>query len=73
MWGPNYLKSTARCFVHYVPKHKPPQKNDFERLRDFLQKHHNILVLTGAGISTESGKYFFNVIITSSLIRFKNS
>lgn len=39
----------------FVPKHKPPDHNDYEQLRQFLTKHNNILILTGAGISTESG------------------
>ncbi|KAJ0173016.1 hypothetical protein K1T71_011192 [Dendrolimus kikuchii] len=38
-----------------VPKHRPPVLKDFEILKDFLLKHERILVLTGAGISTESG------------------
>lgn len=39
----------------YVPKHKPPDPNDFYNLKNFLTKHQQLLVLTGAGISTESG------------------
>ncbi|KAJ2942829.1 hypothetical protein O0L34_g15017 [Tuta absoluta] len=38
-----------------VPKHKPPDQKDFEKLRDFITKHEKLLILTGAGISTESG------------------
>lgn len=41
--------------IVYVPKHKPPDHQDFEKLREFLLKHEKILVVTGAGISTESG------------------
>lgn len=42
-----------------VPKHKPPDPKDFQILKDFLHKHNKILFLTGAGISTESGKFYF--------------
>ncbi|XP_004928926.1 NAD-dependent protein deacylase Sirt4 [Bombyx mori] len=38
-----------------VPKHKPPEKKDFDVLKEFLTNHNKILILTGAGISTESG------------------
>ncbi|XP_026314244.1 NAD-dependent protein deacylase Sirt4 [Hyposmocoma kahamanoa] len=38
-----------------VPKHKPPDQKDFDKLREFLIKHEKLLILTGAGISTESG------------------
>lgn len=40
----------------YVPKHQPPVEKDIKRLQDFLMDKPNIVVLTGAGISTESGK-----------------
>lgn len=39
----------------YVPQHKPVLEDDIKRLEDFLLSKPNILVLTGAGISTESG------------------
>ncbi|KAM8719882.1 hypothetical protein ACLKA7_006011 [Drosophila subpalustris] len=39
----------------YVPQHKPALEDDIKRLEDFLLSKPNILVLTGAGISTESG------------------
>ncbi|XP_075983496.1 sirtuin 4 [Anticarsia gemmatalis] len=48
------LKELTRHIV-YVPKHKPPNTEDVEILREFLTNHRQILVLTGAGISTESG------------------
>lgn len=41
----------------YVPKHKPPNRKDFDSLKKFIDRHDKILILTGAGISTESGKY----------------
>ncbi|XP_047032646.1 NAD-dependent protein deacylase Sirt4-like [Helicoverpa zea] len=48
------IKQFSRQIV-YVPKHKPPNHEDFEVLKDFLSKYKNILIVTGAGISTESG------------------
>lgn len=50
-----HINTIIRRIV-YVPKHKPPDLRDLEKLRDFLSKHEKILILTGAGISTESGK-----------------
>lgn len=40
---------------NFVPKHSPVNERDLKLLRDFVENHKNILVLTGAGISTESG------------------
>lgn len=56
------IKQFTRQIV-YVPKHKPPNDADFEVLKEFLSKHRNILILTGAGISTESGNYCKHVCI----------
>jgi len=39
----------------FVPKHEPIKENDIKKLEDFLLAKPNVLVLTGAGISTESG------------------
>lgn len=39
----------------FVPQHEPVDENDIRKLEDFLQAKPNVLVLTGAGISTESG------------------
>lgn len=41
---------------NYIPKHDPIKVEDLEKLENFLSNKPNILVLTGAGISTESGK-----------------
>ncbi|KAH8366584.1 hypothetical protein KR084_004575 [Drosophila pseudotakahashii] len=48
-----FRSSTAR--QEYVPQHKPVVEDDIKRLEDFLMSKPNVLVLTGAGISTESG------------------
>ena len=39
----------------FVPKHDKVNSKDISILQDFVSNHRNILVLTGAGISTESG------------------
>ena len=39
----------------YVPPHDKPLTNDIQRLEEFLRKSKRLFVLTGAGISTESG------------------
>ncbi|XP_052867492.1 NAD-dependent protein deacylase Sirt4 [Anopheles cruzii] len=39
----------------YVPAHEPPKDSDYRQLERFLEGKHYLLVLTGAGISTESG------------------
>ncbi|XP_075156557.1 sirtuin 4 [Haematobia irritans] len=39
----------------YVPKHQPAVEKDIRKLEEFLMDKPNIVVLTGAGISTESG------------------
>ncbi|XP_013167852.1 PREDICTED: NAD-dependent protein deacylase Sirt4-like [Papilio xuthus] len=39
----------------FVPAYKPPAEKDFETIRYFVSRHKKILILTGAGISTESG------------------
>ncbi|CAG7834737.1 unnamed protein product [Allacma fusca] len=46
--------SLARDF-QFVPKHSAPRTEDVTVLRKFYEDHGKIFVLTGAGISTESG------------------
>lgn len=41
--------------IVFVPAYKPPDQEDFEKLREFLQTNDRVLILIGAGISTESG------------------
>lgn len=40
----------------FVPKHKPCTNEDVNKLENFLKNNKIITVITGAGISTESGK-----------------
>lgn len=47
--------SNSNVTLQFVPEHNPVQKSDVKRLEDFLLSKPNIVVLTGAGISTESG------------------
>lgn len=39
----------------FVPNSKPVTDSDLLKLKDFINSHDNICILTGAGISTESG------------------
>jgi NAD+-dependent protein deacetylase sirtuin 4 len=39
----------------YVPPHREPFKANVEQLEEFLSRSQRLFVLTGAGISTESG------------------
>ena len=39
----------------FVPKHDVAKAEDVERIKKFLDEKSKILILTGAGISTESG------------------
>lgn len=39
----------------YVPSYQDPNLEQIEALKQLLEKHKQVLVLTGAGISTESG------------------
>ena len=51
-----YFHSVRRFISNqFVPKHQPVDPNDVNRLENFLRDKQNVLVLTGAGISTESG------------------
>jgi hypothetical protein len=54
----NFKKVPVRRFVtqFFVPKHNSAQAEDIEKMQKFLDDKPRVLVLTGAGISTESGK-----------------
>jgi len=39
----------------FIPKHNEARNEDIEKLSDFLSKSKKLFILTGAGISTESG------------------
>ena len=39
----------------FVPKHKSVEEEDIQKVQDFVTEARNLLVITGAGISTESG------------------
>ncbi|XP_022903283.2 NAD-dependent protein deacylase Sirt4-like [Onthophagus taurus] len=49
------LNVLIRNLYNFVPNHQITRENDVEFLKEFLKSSTNILVLTGAGISTESG------------------
>ncbi|KXJ80886.1 hypothetical protein RP20_CCG022056 [Aedes albopictus] len=55
---PRWLIGTRASFSSksiFVPAHEPALESDLHRLEKFLEDKPHILVLTGAGISTESG------------------
>ena len=39
----------------YVPPHEKPSANDIAKLQEFLSRSKRLFIITGAGISTESG------------------
>lgn len=41
--------------LEFVPKHQPSTDRLIRGLQNFVDEHKHLLVLTGAGISTESG------------------
>ncbi|KAM9331408.1 NAD-dependent protein lipoamidase sirtuin-4, mitochondrial [Gastrophryne carolinensis] len=52
--------SLVRCNAHlsaaeYVPVCPPPDPNEVEQLQEFVLRSQRLFVMTGAGISTESG------------------
>lgn len=50
-----YVFNQINHCSRFVPKHEPVHAKDVENLAKFLADKPNILVLTGAGVSTESG------------------
>lgn len=59
---PNYYQTLYKSaqyysteLLKYVPKHNPVEENDIDQLREFISTSSALVVLTGAGISTESG------------------
>jgi len=50
-----HLAKRACSNLAFVPQHKETQERDIELLQEFLNPSKRLLVLTGAGISTESG------------------
>lgn len=43
--------------LNFVPKHNPVVDSDVKLLKDFINGSRKIAIVTGAGISTESGKF----------------
>jgi hypothetical protein len=52
------LRFPARRFAtqFFVPKHEETRAEDVDKIKEFLRDKPRILVVTGAGISTESGE-----------------
>lgn len=57
MLKPNIYFKMIKRLVVYVPAYKPPDFQDIYKLKEFVLQNKSILVLSGAGISTESGSY----------------
>ncbi|XP_053986416.1 NAD-dependent protein deacylase Sirt4-like isoform X1 [Hylaeus volcanicus] len=53
--APTILFRTYSSILTFVPKCEQTKDSDLLRLKEFIDKHNNICILTGAGISTESG------------------
>lgn len=51
----NNIKYLSRVYSSFIPKHKPVEDKDVQLLKDFIFSSVNLVALTGAGISTESG------------------
>ncbi len=52
------IQSYVPTSSNFVPKHEKASKEDIDKLKEFLHHHageEGLLVMTGAGISTESG------------------
>lgn len=49
--------------LKFVPKHNPVVESDVEKLKDFIFSSTKVLVLTGAGISTESGLLTYILLV----------
>lgn len=53
---------------HFVPRHEPAKIEDVKRLENFLRDKSNVLILTGAGISTESGVFILMTFLSNMCI-----
>lgn len=49
------FSTVTNTLSNFVPKHRPVKTSDIDCFNHFILKYDKILVLTGAGISTESG------------------
>uniref|UniRef100_F6TVS6 NAD-dependent protein lipoamidase sirtuin-4, mitochondrial n=2 Tax=Ciona intestinalis TaxID=7719 RepID=F6TVS6_CIOIN len=50
-----YSNKQSEHLLKYRPSSLPPSDEDLERLRNFISKRRKLFVLSGAGLSTESG------------------
>ena len=49
------LVMLRRFYSQFVPPFQPPAQTDIQKIQEFLKSKQRVFVLTGAGISTESG------------------
>lgn len=68
---PNRSKNTKQNF--FVPRHNPVKADEIQKLQEFLSDKPKILVLTGAGISTESGELPTSIPTPSNFIQLYNA
>lgn len=54
---------------HFVPRHEPAKVEDVKNVENFLRDKSNVLVLTGAGISTESGLFVLTTFLCNMCIK----
>lgn len=54
--SPSFLRFiSSSAATSFVPRHEPSTRKEVIELEDFVNRNKNLVVLTGAGISTESG------------------
>ena len=62
--------SVLKPHLSFVPSSKPAQKADVQLLQEFFDSAKRLLVITGAGLSTESGipdyRYTLNWMLCSN-------
>ena len=58
---------------HCVPKHAALLESQYRALEEFILSARRLLVLTGAGLSTESGSVFIHTISCVKLINFSST
>lgn len=54
----NFITDISMNSTRFVPKCNPVHESDLEKISQFVKKTQRLFVLSGAGISTESGNFF---------------
>lgn len=58
----NFIRLMSTEMLDFVPKHFPVIESDIKVIENFISNSKQIFVLTGAGISTESGRINITVV-----------